>query len=175
VDTLQARTTAFSFSRFLDDKKLARAGRMTRNPPDHRMNLETASTHLNSCRERMDALYQKPVFDEWVLVSLVEGKGAVLSYVGARSESFAQKLHADSAPLYAAMEGRRYEVGDFEFVQEAKGSRFDACIKAGETVYLLCNNTYGSMAELRADPRWREAQKPFVALTEKFRADPLVA
>lgn len=137
------------------------------------MNIETAVTHLNSCRERMDALYQKPVFDEWVLVLLVQGKGTVLAYIGPRAESFTQKLHADSAPLYAAMEGRHYGVGDFEFVQEAKGSRFDACIKAGENIYLFSNNTYGSMAELRADPRWREAQKPFVALTEKFRADPV--
>jgi hypothetical protein len=139
------------------------------------MNLETAATHLKSCRERMDALYQKPVFDEWVIVTFQKGEGAVLHYHGPRAESFTQKLHADSAPLYAVMEGRRYETGDFEFVQEAKGSRFDACIKAGNNVYLLCNNTYGSMAELRADPRWREAQKPFVALTEKFRADPIAA
>lgn len=137
------------------------------------MNIETAVTHLNTCRERMDALYQKPVFDEWVLISLVEGKATVLSYAGPRVESFNQKLHADSALLYAAMDGKKYSVGDFEFVQEARGSRFDACIKAGKNIYLLGNNTFGSMAELRADPRWREAQKPFVALTEKFRADPV--
>ena len=137
------------------------------------MTIETAVTHLKNCRERMDALYQKPVFDEWVLVSLVQGKAAVLAYTGPRAESFAQKLHADSAPMYTAMAGRKYSVGDFEFVEEARGSRFDACIKAGEAIYLLANNTFGSMAVLRADPRWREAQKPFVALTEKFRADPI--
>jgi hypothetical protein len=138
------------------------------------MNIETAVTHMNSCRERMDALYHKPVFDEWVLVSLVEGKGAVLAYVGPRQDTFAKNIHADSAPLYAAMQGRKYSVGDFEFVQAARGSRFDACIKAGENIYLLGNNTFGSMEDLRVDPRWREAQKPFVALTEKFRADPVL-
>ena len=139
------------------------------------MNVETAVTHMNSCRERMDALYHKPVFDEWVLISLVEGKAAVLAYAGPRIETFKERLHADSALLYQAMQGRKYSVGDFEFVQEARGSRFDSCIKAGEAVYLIGNNTFGSMAELRADPRWREAQKPFVALTEKFRADPVLA
>ncbi|MGC4074023.1 MAG: hypothetical protein QM760_16225 [Nibricoccus sp.] len=137
------------------------------------MNIETAVTHLNKCRERMDALYGKPVFDEWVLVSLVEGKGALLAYEGPRRDTFQKSVHADAAPLYAAMEGRRYSVGDFEFVDEARGSRFDACIKAGENIYLLANNTFGSMAMLRADVRWREAQKPFVALTDKFRADPV--
>ena len=138
------------------------------------MNLETATTHLKSCRERMDALYHKPVFNEWVVVTFVNGQGAVLHYHGPRADSFSQKIHADSAPLYAAMQGRKYAVGDFEFVQEARGSRFDACIKAGETIYVLCNNTFGSMAELRADTRWREAQKPFVEVTDRFRADPVV-
>lgn len=137
------------------------------------MTIETAVTHLTTCRERMDTLYQKPVFDEWVLVSLIDGKGAVLAYVGPRAESFTKKIHADSAPMYAAMVGRKYGVGDFEFVQDATGSRFDACIKAGESVYLLGNNTFGSLEMLRADPRWREAQKPFVMLSEKFRADPV--
>ncbi len=166
------RSTAFWFSRFLDEKKLARARCGLRNPR-HFMNVETAATHLKTCRERMDALYQKPVFNEWVLVTFADGRGAVLHYHGPRADSFTQKIHADSAPIYAAMQGRKYAVGDFEFVQEAKGSRFDACIKAGETVYVLCNNTFGSMAELRADARWREAQKPFVGLTDLFRADPV--
>ncbi len=139
------------------------------------MNVETAVTHLKNCRERMDALYQKPVFDEWVLVSIVEGKAAVLAYEGPRKESFTKTIHADSAPMYAAMQGRKYEVEDIEFVQTAPSSRYDACVKAGAGVYLLANNTFGTMEVLRADPRWREAQKPFVALTEKFRADPVVA
>jgi hypothetical protein len=138
------------------------------------MTLETAVTQLQACRERMEALYQKPVFDEWVFVSLTAGRAAVLNYSGPRAEKFAQKLHADSAPLYTAMESRRYAVGDFEFVDQAMSSRYDACIKAGSDIFLLCNNTFGTMAVLRADPRWREAQKPFLALTEKFRADPVV-
>ncbi len=135
------------------------------------MNLETAAAHLSQCRERMDTLYQKPVFDEWALVSLTSTAAKVLWYHGPRSEEFLQKLHADFAPLYEAMEGRHYGIGDFEFVQDAKGSRFDACIRSGKTTYVLCNNSYGSMTEIRADVRWREAQKPFVQLTEEFRMD----
>jgi hypothetical protein len=137
------------------------------------MNLETAAAHLTQCRERMDTLYQKPVFDEWALIAFTNGAVEVLWYHGPRAEEFAKKLHADVAPLYTAMEGRHYDIGDFEFVQDAKGSRFDACIRAGTTSYVLCNNTYGTMAEIRADPRWREAQKPFVQLTEEFRMDAL--
>jgi hypothetical protein len=137
------------------------------------MNLDTARQHLRACRESMDALYQKPVFDEWVVVSLVNGRAAVHAYEGPRAEKFEKQLHGDSAPLYAEMQGRQYSPGDFEFVDTAKGSRFDACVKLGQSLYLLCNNTYGTMADLRQDARWRQAQKPFVELTEKFRSDPL--
>jgi hypothetical protein len=139
-----------------------------------RMKLETASKHIQACRERMDALYLKPVFDEWVVVYFAQGKAEILAYTGPRADTFTQQLHRDSAPLFAEMQGKQYAVADFEFVDQATGSRFDACVRLGETTYLLCNNTYGSMAELRADPRWREAQKPFVDLTDKFRVDPMV-
>ena len=138
------------------------------------MNLETASQHISLCRERMEALYHKPVFDEWVIVAFAQNKTTILSYTGPRAESFAKQLHHDSGPLFAEMQGKQYSVGDFEFVDQARGSGFDACIRLGEAAYLLCNNTYGSMGELRADARWRQAQKPFVDLTEKFRADPFV-
>lgn len=121
----------------------------------------------------MDALYQKPVFDEWVVLSFAPSGASILFYEGPRAETFKKNLHADSAPLMREMQDRHYAIGDFEFVQEARGSRFDACVRAGEDAYLFCNNTYGSMAELRQDPRWLKAQKPFVDLTEKFRADPV--
>lgn len=137
------------------------------------MNLDTAKKHLRACRERMDALYQKPVFDEWVIVSFGQGKTDILAYEGARAESFAKQFHHDSGPLFAEMHGKHYGAGDFEFAQQAHGSRYDACICLGASTYLLCNNTYGTLDALRQDTRWREAQKPFVELTEKFRASPL--
>lgn len=139
-----------------------------------RMNIDTASQHIKACRDQMDALYQKPVFDEWVVLRLRQGRVEIMAYTGPRAEKFRTELHRDSAPLMSQMQGNYYGVGDFEFVDNAGSSRYDACIRMGQNIYLLCNNTYGTMAVLRQDPRWREAQKPFVDLTEKFRADPLV-
>jgi hypothetical protein len=137
------------------------------------MNLDTARQLIRACRERMDAAYQKPVFDEWVILSLAKSQVKILSYDGPRADSYGRDLHADSAPLVREMEDKHYEIGDFEFVQEAAGSSFDACIRLGQEAYLLCNNLEGTMAELRKDPRWLKAQKPFVDLTEKFRSDAL--
>jgi hypothetical protein len=137
------------------------------------MNLETARQHLHACSDRMDALYNKPVFDEWVIVKYENGKADVLHYDGPRPAAFLEKMHGDTAPLLVATDGRKYEVGDFEFVSNAAGSRYDACVRLGNRLFLLCNNTYGTMEQIRADPRWLKAQAPFLDMTEKFRADPL--
>jgi hypothetical protein len=138
------------------------------------MNLDTLRPLLKACRELMDVLYQKPVFDEWIVVSVAGGKIEILDYHGPRRETYGKQLHADSAPLVGEMQNRHYEVGDFEFILDASGTRFDAAVRLGETAYLLCNNTYGSMDDIRNDPRWRKAQAPFVDMTEKVRANPLV-
>lgn len=122
----------------------------------------------------MDALYQKPVFDEWVVVTFAKGVPTVVFYNGPREETFSKTLHTDLAPLAREMQDKKYAVGDFEFAQDGRGSRLDACMRVGENAYLFCNNTYGSMADLRQDARWLKAQKPFLDLTEKFRGDPLV-
>ena len=122
----------------------------------------------------MDTLYQKTVFDEWAVVSFANGKPKILWYDGSRPDDFVKNFHADSAPLFAEMQGRSYAVGDFEFVAAGLGSRYDACVRLGESTYLLCNYIAGSMADIRADARWLKAQTPFVDLTEKFRSDPLV-
>ena len=121
----------------------------------------------------MDALYHGPVFNEWVVISLIKSRASVLHYEGPRADTFSRQLQSDAASLAAAMEGHQYAVGDFEFVQDASGSSFDAMIRLGDATYLLCNNTERSMADLRASIAWRESQKPFLALTQKFLASPL--
>ncbi len=137
------------------------------------MNQDTAISLLSHCINQMDALYFSTVFDEWVLLSVESGRPKLVYYHGPRAETVLKELHADSAPIYTDMMERNYEIGDFEFTQHAEGSKYDAYVRLGEKYFLLCNNTTRSMSELRADPRWRAAQKPFLDFTEKFRADPL--
>lgn len=138
------------------------------------MNLDLATQHIRNCRARMDAAYGRVVFDEWVIISLSKGRAGILFYEGPRADSFSKQLAVDASPLGQDMEGRHYEAGDFEFTMAAEGSCFDAAVKLGGQAYLLCNNVALSMADVRSAPAWREAQKPFVVMTEKFRADPLV-
>jgi hypothetical protein len=45
----------------------------------------------------------------------------------------------------------------------------------GEGVFLICNNTVQSMDAITKDPLWIGAQVPFVELSDKFRANPVVA
>ena len=137
------------------------------------MNLEAAKSHITAAFARMNALYGKAVFDEWTIVSLQGEQGGILCYTGPRGESFRRQFATDIVPLRSEMAGRRFAVGDFEFTAEGAGTRFDACVRIGEASYLLCNHTGKSMVEIRGDPRWLQAQKAFVDVSERFRRDAL--
>ena len=138
------------------------------------MTLQDARAAINHTLSQMKALYNRPVFDEWILVVLVREQGAVLSsYEGPRVEFYQREFKEDVQPLRAELEQHQLAIGDFVFVHDAAGTRFDACIRLGQTSYLFFNNIAKSMAEIRRDPLWLEAQKPFVELSSKFRADPL--
>jgi len=137
------------------------------------MTLEAAKTLITAALGRMNALYSKTVFDEWVILSLEAAQGRILAYTGPRAERFQRDFRADVGPLRAEMAGKHFAVGDFEFAPEATGTRYDVCLGIGGSSYLICNHTGKSMAEIRKDPHWLEAQKAFVEMSEKFRADPL--
>jgi hypothetical protein len=138
------------------------------------MNLPDAHVAVLQTLAKMKALYGAPVFNEWVLVKVARDSGAVLAYDGPRADLYQARFKQDIAPLQAEMEQRKMAVGDFEFVNEAHGTYFDACLRLGPAAYLFCNHTTKSMKDIRRDPAWLEAQKPFVELGAKFRADPLV-
>jgi len=138
------------------------------------MDLSAARQQIQASFARMDALYLRPVFDEWAILSPT-AKTGVLAYAGPRGESFRQRLPTDTEPLRAMVSGRPLEPGDFEFAAAAEGTRYDACMKLGTKCYLVCNHTARAMAEIRHDPKWLKAQKVFFELSEKFRADPLEA
>ncbi len=138
------------------------------------MDLSTARKHIATSFERMRALYSRPVFDEWVIVTAAAQR-SVLAYSGPRLEEFRQKLPSDIEPLLAQLAGRNLAIGDFEFTQAGDGTRHDALLRLGASSYLVCNNLAHSMADLRRDQRWLKAQGAFVDLSEQFRADPLGA
>ena len=99
------------------------------------MKLTTARQHIASCKDRMNALYQGVVFDEWVVLAMRGGLAKVLHYEGPREENFERTLLRDATHLCDAMEGRNYSSGDFEFVHNADGAHFDAAVKLGEGVF----------------------------------------
>ena len=123
---------------------------------------------------RMDAFYGRTVFDEWAVLALEGAKVAVLAYEGPRADRFATALHKDLVQLRTDTEGERREPGAFAFSRGADGTAIDAYIVVGAGVYLVCNNTQESIAEIARDPRWRQAQVPFADLAEVFRHHPLV-
>ena len=137
------------------------------------MNLPDAHVAILQTMARMKTLYGQPVFNEWVLVKLARESGAVLAYDGPRADVYQAKFKSDIAPLQTEIEARKLAVGDFEFVQTAHGTHYDAVIRLGPAAYLFCNHTTKAMTDIRRDPRWLAAQEPFVELSAKFRSDPL--
>lgn len=138
------------------------------------MDLAAARQLIEASLARMDALYRRPMFDEWAILSAGAQPG-VLAYAGPRPETFRRELPTDSGPLRALIAGRELGEGDFEFATEAGGTHHDACMKLGPASFLVCNHTARAMAEIRQDPQWLKAQAEFFALSERFRVDPLVA
>jgi len=137
------------------------------------MNLEAAKSLIAESLGRMTVRYGAPVFDEWVVVSLQDGHTGILAYNGPRAESFHRRFAADVVPLRNEMTGKQLAIGDFEFAPDATGTHFDACLRTGPASYLICNHTAKSMTQIRQSPNWLAAQKPFVELSEKIRADAL--
>jgi len=137
------------------------------------MTLNDARTAITSSLGRMNSAYAGTVFDEWVLVSIKAERGAILAYNGPRAENFKQSFIADIQPLRAELTDQNFGIGDFAFAPSATGTKHDACLRAGETSFLFCNNTAKTIEDIRANPLWREAQKPFVQLSELFRANPV--
>lgn len=136
---------------------------------DRRMDTGSAGKLIETALDRMRAAYLAPVFDEWAIVS----ERGILVYAGPRTGSFAKELGSDIAPLREALSGQVLHVGDIDFAAQAEGKRHDAVIKVGATAYLLLNHTRSTLETIRANPRWREAQRFLFALCERFRADPL--
>jgi hypothetical protein len=138
------------------------------------MTLDQANKQIAACADQMNARYKKTVFDEWAIISLEEHKGHLLSYIGPRKAGFQKNFLADAGSLRAGMLTRKYEPGDFEFARHGVGTGFESFVVLGEGIFLICNNTVQSMDGITQDPHWLSAQEPFVDLSEKFRADPLV-
>jgi len=139
------------------------------------MTIDQALKLIRLCAEQMDERYKKVVFDEWAIISLADQKGRLLAYIGPRKSGFQKNFLADAGPLRAGLVASESNVGDFDFARHGVGTGFESFMVVGEGIFLICNNMVQSMDGITKDPLWIGAQVPFVELSDKFRADPVVA
>lgn len=137
------------------------------------MNLADARTLVSHAIARMNAAYGQPVFNEWVLVSMRADRGAIMAYEGPRAEKYKQQFTLDLSTMLKELAGQKLGVGDFAFASDAVGTHYDACLRLGDSSYLFANNVTRTMTEIRDNPLWLNAQKPWVELSQKCAADPL--
>lgn len=137
------------------------------------MNLVDARTAVVTACTRMNAAYGQPVFNEWVLVSLRADRSAILAYDGPRPEKFKQQFTLDLSSMLNELASQKLRIGDFAFANDAGGTHYDACLRAGESTYLFANHLTRTMNEIRANPTWLHAQKAWAELSQKFLSDPV--
>jgi len=138
------------------------------------MTLEKAKKLIKGCAVQMHARYDKPVFDEWAIISFADKKGRMLGYIGPRKEGFKKNFVSDAGALRTGILEEQYQIGDFEFSRHGVGTGFESFLVLGRGLYLICNNTAETMDAIAKNPKWIGAQVPFVELSDQFRADPLV-
>jgi hypothetical protein len=138
------------------------------------MTINQAIQEIKSCAEQMNVRYKKVVFDEWAVISLDENHGRLLAYIGPRKSGFQKNFLADARSLRAGMLAEEGNTGDFEFAHDGVGTGFESFMVLGNGTFLICNNTVQTMDAITRDPLWISAQVPFVELSDRFRADPLL-
>jgi len=137
------------------------------------MTLEEISVQIKNCADAINSRYGSVVFDEWAIVSLAENKARVLFYTGPRNDEFLKNFAKDLGTLRTELLAGNHGSGDFEFSRHSTGTGYDAFLVLGQGLYLICNHTRESMDALTKNPRWLEAQVPFVEFAEKVQANPL--
>ena len=86
------------------------------------MTLDDAAKQIRACSQKMNELYGRVVFDEWIIISLVQQKARILFYVGPRNDDFLQNFATDLGSLRASLLDTKYSVGDFEFSRHGVGT-----------------------------------------------------
>ena len=137
------------------------------------MTLENICGQIKACSDQMNSRYGSVVFDEWVVVSLERNRARILHYTGPRNDDFLKNFVNDLGALRTALLDASYGPGDFEFARHGVGTGIEAFLVLGQALYLICNNTDGSMDSITRNPRWLSAQVPFVELADKIRVSPL--
>jgi len=138
------------------------------------MNLQQVLARVRACAATMDEVYGRPVFDEWVVLSLLVGQEQVVAYIGPRADQFLQHFAIDFDQLRDEVMSERHGIGDFEFARDAHGTQFDAFVVLSDGLYLICNNTELTMDAITRDKRWLQAQIPFAEMSDGFRLNPLI-
>ena len=137
------------------------------------MNIPAATDRIETALISLGTSVGEPVFDEWALVEKNDAGWRLIEYGGTRKNDFLAQFNDDITALRGTLDPSNTCIGDFAFSHEGYGSGFDAHICAGESIFVLFNNTAKSTGEITNNPKWTSAQIHFSELMEAFIADPL--
>lgn len=135
------------------------------------MNVEKMEGLVGKTLDRMAAICNEPVFDEWALVSLTDTGLSLVEYNGERYDDFLASFSEDFSALKTVFDAQLPGIGEFAFSYEGAGTGFDAFVCVGNNLFLLFNNTQKSTTEIAQSAGWKASQVAFVELCERFMQD----
>jgi len=91
----------------------------------------------------------------------------------AHGEKLIHDFSRDIKAVHEHIVAEGHAVGDFGFTHEGHGTRFDAFVVIGDSLYLLWNNTGASTTQTTKNPSWKIAQTEFLAFTDVIRSNPV--
>jgi hypothetical protein len=137
------------------------------------MTLDQAIQLIEQCSDRMNEKYGGIVFDEWLVVRFGEND-TIVAHSGPRGERLIEDYSRDIQAIHNHIISEGRSIGDFAFTHQGHGTRFDAFVMIGESLFLLWNNTGSATTHITRNPSWKVAQTEFVALTDVIRENPVV-
>ncbi len=97
------------------------------------MKLDRAVEAIKLCAEKMNGMYGRVIFNEWVLLSFADGGAKMVAYSGPRKEHFQSNFASDVEELRPRLLSHQCKPGDFEFAWYGSGTGFEAFMVVGES------------------------------------------
>ena len=149
------------------------------------MTLSETISYVREMLGRMNEVYGDTFFDEFAIMEFHaenrEQRQAatfqIYHYEGPREERFHEDFVTDSAGIRNALtmhgDAWRKSGGQFNFTNHGAGEKFDVAMCLRPRIFLFCNNTKKSLAELRESPNWSAPVEVFLEISAEFTATPL--
>jgi hypothetical protein len=137
------------------------------------MDIGNAVKRVRKTCDQLNLQAGRTIFNEWALVEIHGDQWGVHAYQSPREEDFQKNFGSDVKELSDLLHPDEMTPGDFDFIRDGYGTKFDAYLCIGDHLFVLFNNTRETTDQFSSCPNWKLAMKRFERLMESFMTDPV--